>query len=61
LKFKNTHLFSPAANHFKEYGFYTDAIPDTKEYYEFWDEERRRCLLGYEIDGVEITGYHYFY
>tara|TARA_R110000765_G_scaffold205916_1_gene310844 strand:- start:60 stop:2027 length:1968 start_codon:yes stop_codon:yes gene_type:complete len=61
LKFKNTHLFSIAANTYKEYGYYTDAIPDTKEYYEFWDEERRKCLEGHTIDKVTITGYHYFY
>ena len=61
MKFKNTHLFSPAAKTFIEYGYYTDAIPGTKEYYEFWDEEKKRCLLGYEVNGVKVTGYHYFY
>lgn len=59
--FKNTHKFSVAANHYLEYGYYTDALPGTKEYYEFWDEEKRRCLEGYEVDGVRIVGYHYFY
>jgi len=61
MKFKNTHLFSPAAQNYIKYGFYTDAIPGTKEYYEFWDEETKRCLQGYEVQGVKITGYHYFY
>ena len=40
---------------------YTDTIPGTKDYYDFWDEEKRRCLEGYEVDGVRVTGYHYFY
>ena len=61
MKFKNTHLFSPAANAYKKYGFYTDAIPGTKEYYEYWDKESGRCLHGYEVEGVKVTGYHYFY
>jgi hypothetical protein len=61
MKFKNTHLFSPAASTFIKYGYYTDAIPGTKEYYEFWDEEARRCVQGYTVDGVRVTGYHYFY
>lgn len=61
MKFKDTHLFSPAATYFLNKGYYTDAIPGTKEYYEFWDKERDRSLYGYEVNGVRITGYHYFY
>ena len=59
--FTDTHLFSPAAQCFLDKGFYTDALPDTKEYFEFWDKERDRCLYGFEVNGVRITGYHYFY
>ena len=61
MKFKDTHRFSPAAHSYKTYGFYTDTIPGTKDYYDFWDEEKRRCLEGYVVDGVRVTGYHYFY
>jgi len=61
LKIKNTYKFSPAARYYLEHGFYTDALPGTKEYFEFWDEEQRRCLQGYEVDGIKISGYHYFY
>lgn len=59
--FKDTHLFSPAANHYLEHGYYSDALDGTKEYYDFWDRERDRCLYGFEVNGVRITGYHYFY
>ena len=59
--FKNTERFSPAAAAFLRQGYYTDALAGTKEYYEFWDRERDRCLYGFELDGVRITGYHYFY
>lgn len=57
----NTHLFSPAASQYKEYGFYTDALPGTKQYYDYWDTEQHRCLHGYEVNGVKISGFHYFY
>lgn len=57
----NTHLFSPAANQYKEYGFYTDSLPGTKQYYDYWDKEQERCLHGYEVNGVRISGFHYFY
>jgi len=61
MKLNDTHLFSPAANHYKEFGHYIDALPGTKQYYEYWDEEQNRCLHGYEINGIKISGFHYFY
>ena len=60
-KFINSKRFTPAANYFKEHQVYTTAIPGTKDYYEFWDEERNRCLYGYTIDDITLTGFHYFY
>ena len=59
--FKDTHLFSPAANHYLEHGYYSEALDGTKEYYDYWDKERDRCLYGFEVNGFRITGYHYFY
>jgi len=61
MKLSNTNLFSPAANHYKEFGYYIDSLPGTKQYYEYWDEEQNRCLHGYEVNGVKISGFHYFY
>ena len=59
--FTNTHKFSPAATLYMEQGYYTDTLPGTKQYDEFWDREKDRSLYGYVVDGVKITGYHYFY
>ena len=59
--FQNTHNFSPAARTYIRSGYYTDALNGTKEYYEFWDTERNRCMYGFEVSGIRITGYHYFY
>ena len=58
---KDTNRVRPAALTFLETGAYTSNIPGTKDYFDFWDEERRRCLYGYTVDELSITGYHYFY
>lgn len=59
--FRGSADLGPAANHFLKYGYYTNALPGTKLYYEFWDGERNRCLYGFEANGTKITGFHYFY
>lgn len=61
LRFENTHLLSPAANYFKKHGVYTKLTKNTRGWYSFWEQERNRCLNGYEAGGIKITGYHYFY
>jgi hypothetical protein len=61
MRFTNTHLLSPAANYFQKNGVYTTLTRNTKEWERFWEEEKRRCIEGYEAGGIKITGYHYFY
>ena len=41
--FRDINRIRPSAVRFLEHGYYTDAIPGTKEYFDFWDEERNRC------------------
>ncbi len=60
-RFTDTHLFQPAANYFRKHECYTKLVPKTQQWKDFWKEERRRCLEGYEVNGVKITGYHYNY
>ena len=62
----NTDRARPAAINFLANGAYTRSLPGTKDYYEFWDEERDRCLYGYTADKgtadeFKVTGFHYFY
>lgn len=59
--FVNTDLFSTAAIQYLKNGYYTSAPPGTYAYKEFWDEETKRCLDGYSVGGIRITGEHYFY
>jgi len=67
MHFTNSKVFSPAASAFRRYkeqfgeGRYTNAIKGTTQYREFWQKERKRCLEGYTVDFVRITGEHYFY
>lgn len=64
MYFQDTHLLSPAANRFEETGRYCPYHPELehKKWFNFWKEERNRCLNGYTApNGISITGYHYFY
>jgi len=40
---------------------YTDAPFRSKDWWEFWEEEERRCLGGYSVGGVTIPGKYYFF
>lgn len=55
-RFVDTERFSPVV---------TDGIPPYRkgsfEYGFWWKQQRKRCLEGYTVDGVSITGLHYFY
>lgn len=71
LYFFNSKLFTPAANDYRKSieevkgtnfePAYTNAIKGTKAYKDYWYEQRKRCLEGYTVGGVWITGEHYFY
>lgn len=57
----NTNELRREALQYKKHGYYHDAPEGTKSFYEYWDEQRRRCIEGYSVGGLRITGYHYFY
>lgn len=66
LFFHDSKVFTPAANDFnynKSKGIpcYTTAIEGTTQYIKYWEEQKERCINGYTIGGVRITGEHYFY
>jgi len=54
--FVNTKLFSPVVT-----DGITNAHPLSFEYKSWWKEQRRRCIEGYEVGGVKITGDYYWY
>jgi len=59
--FINTECFREEANHFLKYGRYCDDEVGTYAYLEYWEEQERRLIDGYETGGARITGEHYGY
>lgn len=59
--FINTEYFREEAKRFQKKGFYCDAPPGTTPFFEYWQEQIRRCFEGHTVGGVRITGNHYWY
>lgn len=59
--FKNSFLFQQAANHFLKTGSYTSEPSGSPTWVSFWSKQLEFCTKGFEVDGVKITGDHYFY
>jgi hypothetical protein len=57
----NTSVFREAGQHFMKYGTYCSDPWGSPDWFHYWKEERRRCIEGYTVGGVKITGHHYFY
>lgn len=57
----NPNVFRQEAIHFMKYGFYCPDPPGSISHKEYWDEQLKRCIEGYEVNGVKITGHHYMY
>ena len=60
-KWLDTSVFRKAGETFMKNGYYCPDPYGSPAWYEFWKEERRRCLKGYEVAGHRITGNYYFY
>lgn len=66
LFFHDSSVFSPAAQQFREnedkgIPCYSTAIEGTTQYLKYWREQKDRCINGYEVGGVRISGEYYFY
>ena len=59
--FVNTQLFRTEALSFLKNGYYCPYPRGTAGYKDYWDEQTKRCIEGYEVGGVKITGLHYAY
>lgn len=60
-KWINSSVFREEALKFQKNGVYCTAPPNTPDWIAYWEEQLRRCIEGYEVDGHKITGHHYFY
>ena len=57
----DTKPFREEAIKFIQNGYYCNALPNTPDWFEYWEEQLKRCKEGYIVDGHKITGHHYFY
>lgn len=57
----NTAEFTREAQKYQKYGYYCDAEVGSFEFIDYWNEQKRRCIEGYSVGGVKITGEHYGY
>ena len=57
----NSQVFREEAIRFTKYKYYTSDPWGSPAWYEYWQEQRKRCINGYSVGGVKITGEHYFY
>ena len=65
-KWINSNIFRQEAIKFQKNKTYTTAPFGTPDWMEYWEEQLKRCISGYEVreeDGRihKITGHHYFY
>ena len=60
-KWLDSSVFRQEAIKFLEKGYYTEAPYGTPEWLDYWKEQLRRCIEGYEVEGQKITGHHYCY
>jgi hypothetical protein len=57
----NSQVFREEALHFMKNGYYCADPIDSPAWYDYWREQRKRCIYGHSAGGVKITGEHYFY
>lgn len=57
----NSSVFREEAIHFEKYKYYCPDPWGSPAWEAYWDEQLKRCIEGYTVGGVTITGHHYFY
>jgi len=61
IRFLDSKVFSDVAFTFRRQGAYTTYLSGTLDYERFWDDVEDNIHNGVEIEGVLLTGRHYFY
>lgn len=61
IGFVNTQAFREAAIYWEKYKRYDDGVPGTIYNKDYWNREKDRCINGYSVGGVRISGYYYHY
>lgn len=57
----NTQAFREEGLHFMKHGYYCADPWGSPAWFDYWLEQKRRCVHGYSVGGVKIPGEFYFY
>jgi hypothetical protein len=57
----NSSVFREEGDHFMKHGYYCADPWGSPAWYDYWEEQRNRCIIGYTVGGVKVTGDHYSY
>lgn len=57
----NTKPFVQEGLNFMKNGYYCPDPPGSPAFMDYWSEQQDRCINGYSVGGVKITGHHYNY
>ncbi|KKN88654.1 hypothetical protein LCGC14_0245450 [marine sediment metagenome] len=57
----NTEEFRREAVYFQKHKRYDDGELGSPYWHDWWDEQQYRSLHGYEVGGVKVSGYFYWY
>jgi len=57
----NTSVYREEGNHFMKHGTYCSDPWGSPAWFDYWKEQRKRCINGYSVGGAKVTGDHYFY
>lgn len=57
----NSQVFREEGAHYMKYKRYCSDPAGSPAWFDYWLEQKRRCVKGYSVGGARITGEHYFY
>ena len=57
----NIAELTASAQHFTDFKTYTKEPIGSKAWFNFWKQERERCIKGYHMGSDYVSGYEYHY
>jgi hypothetical protein len=60
-KWIDSSVFKQEAIKFQKNGTYCTAPSGTPDWFDYWTEQLKRCISGYQVGDHKITGHHYMY
>jgi len=61
MNYREIQELTATAQHFNDYKVYTKEPTGSKAWFNFWKQEKERCINGVHIGSDYITGYNYHF